>query len=78
MASTDELNKGQGHTRRTFLARLSIGLATIAGTGFLLKNLFLPREDRASTSNYEFPGEESIFHPRKDPRLEAQERQKNT
>ena len=74
MPSNGELNETVGHTRRSFLTRFSLGLAAIAGAGFLLKNFLLPGGERASGSNDEFPGEESIFHPRKDPRLEAQER----
>ena len=78
MPPVDELNDSRGHTRRSFLTRFSLGLAAIAGAGFLFKNFLLSGSERASSSSDEFPGDESIYHPRRDPRLEAQERRERT
>ena len=69
-----EPHQPQGQTRRSFLTKLSLGLAALAGSGFLLRNFLLPGEKGGADQGDEFPGEDSIFHPRKDPRLEAQKR----
>ena len=78
MPDETEPRQPQGHTRRSFLTKLSLGLAALAGSGFLLRHFLLPGEKGGSAQGAEFPGEESIFHPRKDPRLEAEERRGKT
>ena len=72
-------NQGQpqAYSRRSFLAKLSLGLAAIAGSGLLLRNLFSGGREEPDPDE-EFPGEDSIFHPRRDPRLEARERGQKT
>ena len=68
-----------GDSRRSFLAKLGLGVATIAGASFLFRNfLFSGGTDKPDRYVEEFPGEDSIFHPRRDPRLEARERSKKT
>ena len=71
-------NVATGYSRRRFLGALSLGLAAVAGAGILLRNL-LPTGGKEETEpGSEFPGEDSIFHPRKDPRQEALERRNRT
>ena len=67
-----------GQTRRSFLAKLAIGAVSLAGAGLLLKNFVLPGGRSEPHASAEFPGEDSIFHPRKDPRLEAIERRRKS
>ena len=73
-----EHSRPLGHTRRSLLAKLSLGLVALAGAGLLLRNVFSPRDKGEPESGPEFPGEDSIFHPRRDPRLEALERRRKT
>ena len=56
-------SKGGG-SRRSFLAKMGIGVAAIAG---LSAGLIRPGA-RQSTTTGEFPGPDSIFHPAQDPR----------
>ena len=78
MAPKQETDQRPGNTRRNFLAKLSLGLIGLASAGYLLRN-FLPFGGQSGSGRSdEFPGEESIFHPRRDPRLEAQERRRET
>ncbi len=57
-------------SRRSFLGKLGVTLAGLAGMSVLLSSL--GRNDRTRPSNDpdEFPGEDSIFHPARDPRLD--------
>ena len=77
MAQAIEENRLGGFTRRKFLGMFSLGLATAAGAGLLFRN-YLPGGKGDRNSSREFPGEDSIFHPRRDPREDALERGKNT
>ena len=52
-------------SRRSFLVKLSLGVAALAGMSMGALR-FGGRAARASTQ--EFPGPDSIFHPAKDPR----------
>ena len=52
-------------SRRSFLVKLSLGVAALAGMS--LGALHFGGKD-ASASTQEFPGPDSIFHPAKDPR----------
>ena len=53
-----------GDSRRSFLAKMGIGIAAIAGV-----SVGLVRPDmKQSTTSGEFPGPDSIFHPAQDPR----------
>ncbi len=60
-----------GMTRRSFLGKISLGLAALVGVGVAAKAASGGSE---STANDQFPGEDSIYHPRKDPRIESAER----
>ena len=56
-----------GHSsRRSFLGKLSLGLAAAAGAGFLLRNLVFSGASSGKGSEDDLPGEDSIFHPRED------------
>ena len=59
-----------GLSRRRFLGMFSLGAAGIAGAGLLLKGFLFPGGDVEDAPSDEFPGEDSIFHPRSDPRLD--------
>ena len=67
-----------GYSRRGLLGSLFLGLAAVAGGGLLIKSLLLPGGKRAEDSSAEFPGPDSIFHPRSDPKREAIERRWKT
>ncbi len=59
----------QRQSRRNFLARLGLGAAALAATSVPL----LGRGNgggAAAGADDEFPGEDSIFHPAVDPRLD--------
>ena len=73
----EEIESGS-HSRRSFLAKLAIGAAAIAGAGYLIKGTLFSGRTREEVAAEDFPGPESIFHPRRDPRLEAQERRRDT
>ena len=65
MAANSSRTDSGNPSRRGFLAKLSLGVAALAGvsTGLLR---FGGRD--ASGSTQEFPGPDSIFHPAQDPR----------
>ena len=67
-----------GYSRRSFLAKFAIGAAAIAGAGYLIKGSLFSGKTREEVAAEEFPGPDSIFHPRGDPRLKAQERRRDT
>ena len=61
----------KGETRRSFLAKLGIGgaaLALVAAPLSALRNA--GSSSNAQARDMEFPGEDSIFHPASDPRLD--------
>ena len=60
-----------GMTRRSFLGKISLGLAALVGVGVAAK---AASGGGKSTANDQFPGEDSIYHPRKDPRIESAEK----
>ena len=76
MPADPEHDHPQSYSRRSILGKLTLGLATIAGAGFLVRSFLFSsgKEQPQHVSN--FPGEDSIFHPRRDPRLEAVERRR--
>lgn len=53
-----------GESRRSFLAKMGIGIAAVAG---ISAGLVRPGA-KQSTNKGEFPGPDSIFHPAQDPR----------
>ncbi len=66
MPSDNEHNQPQTYSRRSFLGKLSLGLAAIAGAGYLLKGHLFPGGQVDGNFQDEFPPEDSIFHPRED------------
>ena len=63
-------SKAKSQSRRSFLAKLGLGLAAAA-----VASLSLGRQTRSggqavTSTPQEFPGEDSIFHPASDPRLD--------
>ena len=60
-------------TKRGFLALVSLGLGAVAVLASPLRGIILGEKPNRAASD-EFPGEDSIFHPRRDPREAAQER----
>jgi hypothetical protein len=74
-AGSDQTNRAQttsgDPSRRSFLVKLSLGVAALAGMS--LGALHLGGKG-ASASTQEFPGPDSIFHPAKDPRQDPRRR----
>ena len=69
MSSDGNPSRPAGHSRRGFMAKLTFGFLALAGAGLLFKDLFPPSGAGArSSSDNEFPGPDSIFHPAQDPR----------
>jgi hypothetical protein len=56
-----------GQSRRSFLVKLGLGVAGLAGMSSGLVR-FGKKESTGSTG--EFPGPDSIFHPAQDPRTD--------
>ena len=59
----------QGESRRSFLAKLGLGaaaLAVVTSVPFLRGG---SKQSKGASGG--FPGEESIFHPAQDPRLDS-------
>ena len=52
------------------MAKLGLGLAAAAVASFSLGRRGLRTGDPAPVASQEFPGEDSIFHPARDPRLD--------
>ena len=57
-----------GESRRSFLAKIGLGVAAMAIVGGPLGLLGRFRSNQDKASSQEFPGEDSIFHPASDPR----------
>ena len=66
MAEETERQELGHHSRRSFLGKLSLGLAAAAGAGFLLRNLVFSGARNDNDPADQLPGEDSIFHPRED------------
>ena len=68
MANVNEPKQKSGQSRRSFLAKLGLGVAALAVVGGPLGMLgrFRSKQERAASQG--FPSEESIFHPASDPR----------
>ena len=64
-----EPKSGQ-QSRRSFLGKLGLALAGVAGASFLLSSLVRGTNKEEAILSQEFPDEDSIFHPAKDPRLD--------
>ena len=59
---------GERRSRRSFLAKLGLGVAAAAIASLPLGNRGRKAAEPASGAYPEFPGEDSIFHPAQDPR----------
>jgi hypothetical protein len=62
--SKNTLESKDGGNRRSFLVKMGIGIAALAGVSV---GLVRPGVKQPTTSD-EFPGPDSIFHPAQDPR----------
>ena len=73
MAKQSEPEQKSGESRRSFLAKMGLGIAALAMIGGPLGILgrFRSGQDKASQ---DFPGEDSIFHPASDPRKDSRRR----
>ncbi|MCI0867849.1 MAG: twin-arginine translocation signal domain-containing protein [Chloroflexi bacterium] len=60
--------KGDRQSRRSFLAKLGLGVAIAAIASLPLGNRARKAADPAAGAYPGFPGEDSIFHPAQDPR----------
>ena len=63
-----------GESRRSFLAKIGLGVAAMAIVGGPLGMLGRFRSSQDKASSQEFPGEDSIFHPASDPRQDPRRR----
>ena len=68
MANENETKNQAGQTRRSFLAKMGLGVAALAIVGGPLGMISRIRGDRPAPASQEFPDETSIFHPASDPR----------
>lgn len=66
MPSDNGRDDSRTYSRRSFLGKLSLGLAAIAGAGYFLRGHLLPGGLGNDGPDGEFPSEDSIFHPRED------------
>jgi hypothetical protein len=57
-------------SRRNFLAKLGLGVAAAAAASLPLGRRGRTAGKPVSGMSQEFPGEDSIFHPAQDPRLD--------
>ena len=55
-------------SRRSFLAKLGVGAAALAAISIPFLGSGRKNSDQTSPSTDQFPGEDSIFHPARDPR----------
>ena len=62
--------KGTRQSRRSFLGKLGLALAGMAGASFLLSSLGRGANKESVGLTQEFPDQDSIFHPASDPRLD--------
>ena len=74
MSAGEERDQPHVYSRRSFLGKFSVGLATIAAAGFLAKSFLFTGGSEKVGPDEEFPGEDSIFHPQRDPRLDPRRR----
>ena len=60
--------KGDRQSRRSFLAKLGLGVAAAAIASLPFSNRGRKAAQPAAAADPGFPGEDSIFHPAQDPR----------
>ena len=68
MANEIEPQRKSGQTRRSFLAKMGLGLGALAIVGGPLGMLGRFRGNQEKAASQGFPDETSIFHPASDPR----------
>ena len=68
MANEIEDQQHSGQTRRSFLAKMGLGVAALALVGGPLGIIGRVRSHQEKDASQEFPDETSIFHPASDPR----------
>jgi hypothetical protein len=56
------------HSRRSFLAKLTVGMAILTASVSPLARLATSGKKGTLASSQDLPGPDSIFHPAKDPR----------
>ena len=69
MPTESPQGKSPRHSRRSFLALLTLGIAAVAGVAPWLARLGKGNKT-ADAAAQKFPGPDSIFHPAQDPRLD--------
>lgn len=74
MSYQPERPESARESRRSFLAKLGIGVAVLAAVALPFSRLARGRGESASSAAQAFPGEDSIFHPASDPRLDPRRR----
>jgi len=68
LANEIEPQQKSGQTRRSFLAKMGLGLGGLAIVGGPLGMLGRFRGEQEKAASQDFPDESSIFHPATDPR----------
>jgi hypothetical protein len=68
---SSEMKEGE-KSRRSFLVKLGLGMAGLAG---ISTGLIRFGKKEASPMFQEFPGPDSIFHPARDPRTDPRRKQ---
>ncbi len=61
-------------SRRSFLAKMGLGVAAMAIVGGPLGMLGRFRSNQEKAASQDFPGDDSIFHPASDPRRDPRRR----
>ena len=69
-----ESQRKSGESRRSFLAKMGLGVAAMAIVGGPLGMLGRFRSSKEKAASQDFPGEDSIFHPASDPRQDPRRR----
>lgn len=66
-----ESSQKSGESRRSFLAKMGLGVAAMAIVGGSLGMLGRFRGNQEQADSQDFPDEDSIFHPASDPRQDS-------
>ena len=74
--SNSILSKNQ--SRRSFLSKLSFGILAVTGLALLSRSVLGSGTAKNIHGPDEFPGTDSIYHPRINPRVAAEETKQST
>lgn len=74
MSNQPEKPESARESRRSFLAKLGIGVAALAAVALPFSRLARGRGEPREVGAQAFPGEDSIYHPASDPRLDPRRR----